>query len=821
MLRARKSESRMSATGANRELDFLNQQEVQGERLSQRLASAELVPEELLRLAIQAGSLLRTAHQRGSVHGRICPAAFVISGDHLHLLRPENVEASLAAPYRAPEIVQGQTASPRSDTYSYGATLYALVSRRRPFEGSGAELDQSIVHDQAPALNAKTLVFAAMEGVIAGCMQKAPGARRQRIQNAVIELKLAGKVDAHRERLTRPRPKQESTPRAEFRPVPQTRRDVAIAVLAVIAVAAVTLAAVQYFARPRVQRDAMAFTVQPPEPRGLCGAPAISPDGRNLACTVPSANGQAALWVRALSEPKWMRMGGTEGAFAPFWSPDGQSIAFFSGGSLKRIALSGPGEKPHEPTILCEAVGGASGGAWSAQGTIVFADAQEAALFRMSSTGGKPLSMMAPDRKRSEAAFLWPQFLPDGKHFIFYVQTTDRRTSGIAVASVDSPGHKLLIQSDSNGVFSVEPGEENGRPGYILFVQDRDLRKVRFDYRKLTVTGDSVAVVPEIGHVGSLSLAPLSVSSNGILAYQPVGTPTRQIAWVDRTGRVLRNAGDGDWGPPRLAPDGIRAVAGKRGADGRNEDLWLFGQNGATTQLLSVPGVSEASPAWSADGQSIVYASNRSGVYDLFIRTLDGRESSLLVSKDAKYPHEMTPDGQFVLFDAIGQGTQSDIWAYSMRDNRAVPIVQTIFDERFGAVSPDGKWMAYQSAETGRYEVYVQPFGPASSEKRAVRVSASGGTVPRWRRDGGELFFLSREGHMMSAVPHPANGKFEYETPKSLFPTRASRISSVIFVSNFFDTVDGQKFFINLPEERPATTSAEITIVTNWFEKLK
>ena len=835
-----------------REPEFLSNEPSEGERLTDRLAEGVLPPGEALRISLEVGAVLHRAHSSGQVHGRISPAAVFLTAGGVRVLQPRCVDPELSKPYRAPEQVRGSQGDWRSDIFSYGALMYELVSGRRPFPGGGAELDEAIVHRPAVALNAKKPIHAAMEGAIAGCMQKEPGARRQRIQNAIIELKLAGraavrvglhspgassalKVPPAASGAARASTVSADTIRPVFRSAPPRKRRwtrwLATALLAIVAVAAIAAFASMLLVRDRPTTQVLSFRVPPPQPAGYCGTPAISPDGRYVACAAPGADGQPLLWLHAFDEMKassmWISIEGSDGAFAPFWAPDSRAVGFFAKGLLKRVAV-GSGGLQAKPVALCETEGNGGGATWSDDGAILFAPGQESGLSRITAGGGKPQPVLKLDTRKGEIAFLWPQFLPDRKHFIFFLQTSLPETSGIAIGTLDPPSFRFLLQSDTNAVYSPTAGARSSRNGYLLFIQDRNLMGLEFNPVKLEASGQPITLANDVGSVSSLALAPLSVSANAMLSYQRVDEPTRQLVWMDRNGKPIRTVGDaGKWGPPRVSPDGHRVVAGKMGADGHNSDLWLLEEDGAANLFLSVPGVSEGMPIWSPDGSRIAYWSNQRGVYDIYCKPVkgNGKEELLFQSSLTKYPTDWTQDGRYILFGALGEGTGSDVWALSLPDRHAAPLIQTIHAEGYASVSPDGKWLAYQSDETGANEIYVQPFEPASSEtKRRVQLSNDGGGIPRWSSDGTELFYMTGSGHMMVVAVHPANGTFEFDPPKALFHIRPMRP-----FSNLYDaSPDGRRFLINAPLERSTPSSGEnagqtsdIVVMTNWTEKLK
>ncbi len=350
-------------------------------------------------------------------------------------------------------------------------------------------------------------------------------------------------------------------------------------------------------------------------------------------------------------------------------------------------------------------------------------------------------------------------------------------------------------------------------------MKNRDLMGQGFNASKMELAGDPIVLANDIGSIETLSLAPISVSSNAVLVYQSVGKPTRQLVWMDRSGQRLSTLGDAaDWGPPRIAPDGVRVAAGKPGKDGKAE-IWIFGKDGQPTAFETGAGSSVGSPVWSPDGSKIAYWESRGGgPYDLFVKPVSGgKEELLFKSPNSKYPTDWSRDGRSLVFGEFTPNSKSDIWALNLSDNRGSPILDTVRSEGYATLSPDGKWLAYQSDSDGRRnEVYVQPWeGGTSGTKRVWKVSNGGGGLPRWRADGGEIFFLSATGAVMAAATHPIGDNFQFDPPRLLFQTRP-----VPKFWNLFDvSADGQRFVINLPLEW--SNSSLITVMTNWTKKLE
>ena len=329
-----------------------------------------------------------------------------------------------------------------------------------------------------------------------------------------------------------------------------------------------------------------------------------------------------------------------------------------------------------------------------------------------------------------------------------------------------------------------------------------------------------MALLDDIGALESMTLAPISVSSNAILVYQAVPDATRQMLWMDRAGKTLAAAKEpGEWGDPRLSPDGNRALVAKLGPDAQNADLWLLDTAGNLTRFSDTP-IHEGSPVWSPDGSRVAFFQFGPGAgnFDLYTRSLhdSSRPELLLKSESPKYPTDWSHDGRYLLFATPNPGTKSDVWALTLPDRRAGPVLGTVYNEGYATLSPDGKWLAFQSDESGKNEVYVQRFeGLEWSSKRHYHLSPGGGGHPRWRGDGKELYYITIGGRIMAVPVHPSVGEFEAGAPSMLFQT-----PSLPKKWNLYDvSPDGQRFLLNLPLELTQPTS--IAVVTNWSEKRK
>ena len=836
-------------------LDYMTREPVEGELLSAPIAAGSISPEEALRLGIEIGAILHRAHSYGMAHGALSPFTVAVNGSGVHILAPPRVPDERAAAYRSPEQVRGEPADSRSDIFAFGALLYALAGGKRAFSGEGAELDRSILEDPPPALPSQSPACIALQSVIAGCLEKDPSARPQRLQNAVIELKFASRgFEAHSRALApvpltgitpqvetgpfvRPEPPlpDQPAPRFYWRPVPiveargRIRFGFGVRFWAVVAVvlflAAGAIAAVLMFNR-RPSEPVLRFALNPPENTSYPGNPVVSPDGKYLTLSAVGPDGQRMLWLRALDAPRPIPIPGTEGGSAPFWSPDSHSIAFFAGHDLKKVQLD-----KWVVQKICDSDSNPGGGAWNNNGTILFAPNLADGLFRVPSAGGKPEPLLKPKAEKAELSFLWPQFLPDARHFLFFVLSRSQESTGIYAGSLDSRDYSRVLATATNGIYAGLPEAVAHQHGHLLFMRGRDLVGQGFDAARWALEGEAVTLAEDIGAIASLSLAPISVSNTGILVYQEVGPPTRQMVWIDRSGKYGAEAPEpAEWGPPRISPDGRRSVAARRVTTGASEqaDLVFIQNNGVLVPFTDTPEVHEVNPVWSPDGQRVAFSAALPGNrtprqdadsfnYDIFVKPVDGGRAELLFKNASrKNPTDWSRDGRWLIFDSAGQGTRHDIWAYSFADHRAGPLVETVAEERFGSLSPNGRWLAYQSDETGRVEVYAQSFdGLISGAKKRYQLSQGGGGMPRWRGDGTELYYLTASGGLMCVPMRSNGGDLQFDPPEMLFQTRP-----IPKQWNWFDvSSDGQHFLFNLPHE--FSNSSQINVVSNWIEKIK
>jgi Tol biopolymer transport system component/DNA-binding winged helix-turn-helix (wHTH) protein len=546
------------------------------------------------------------------------------------------------------------------------------------------------------------------------------------------------------------------------------------------------------------------FFVSPPDKVVLYAAPpAVSPDSRMLAFVGIDPDGKTRLWVRQLSSLKAELVPGTEGAVSPFWSPDSRSIGFFADGKLKRSDLNGG-----PPQILCDASADVRPvGTWNRQSVILFNSFDRRGLFQVAANGGEPRPVTLVDASRREIFHLWPQFLPDGRHFIYLVQSAPPENTGIYAGSLDSKEKKRLVNTSSLPAYAGLP---SGR-GYLLFMHAATLMAQAFDPRKLEMQGEASPVAEDVRlpPTPALGFAAFSVSGPRVLAYQALGQATTELVWFDRQGRRLGNVSEaGNYSVPALSPDEKTLAVTRIDPHVGTRDLWLFDLARSTPSRFTFDSDEETNPTWSPDGREVAFSFRKAAI-DIYLKpaTGTGNAQPLLQSSGHNIIERWSPDGRFILYEAEGK-----LWALSLNGERKQTILFTTRGESKPDITPNMRWMVYQSSESGRTEVYVQSFPPAGSK---WQVSTVGGEEPYWRRDGKELFYVA--GKRLMAVDVNTDGQvFRWGSPKALFEMRLEMEPRR---SRYQVAANGQRFLVNVPLE--STLSAPITVVTNWTAGLK
>ncbi|MDQ6799277.1 MAG: protein kinase [Acidobacteriota bacterium] len=785
--------------------NYLVMELLEGESLAERLARGALPLDQVIRYGIEIAEALEKAHKAGVVHRDLKPgnimitksgaklldfglakeAAAIFAGDGSTQMRPLTADGVIVGTlnYMAPEQLEGRTVDARSDIFALGAVLYEMAAGKRAFEGSSkASLIASILTAGPPSITAiQPMTPALLDRVVRTCLQKDPDHRWQSAQDVATALRWIA----------------ESAP-------PASPRRTRILPWAIAALLAVVCAVMVLRPRPRAAEVRLSrFVIDPPPNAGFnfsgrdAGPVVVSPDGSRIAFVATTSDGAKQLWVRNIDSVAAQALAGTVGASYPFWSADGENLGFFADGKLKRVSATGGAV-----TALCDAPSG-RGGAWNREGTILFSPSQYDALYRVPASGGQPAPVTLLDKALSHR---WPAFFPDGRHFL-YLQFSSAMARGgsqeIYLASLDQPRGTVLMRANSQAIY-VDPG-------YLLYIRDSNLMATPFDAQRLGVSGEPFPVADHAQMYKNTANGVFSASNSGVLAYQEGGSPPiSHLTWYDRHGKALGTVGPpDDYEDPRLSPDGRHVAVTRRDPDTGISNIWLYDTvSNAPTRFSYFPTFDHI-PSWSTDGKRIVFDSNRNGVADIYVKAFGGEEELLYRSPAVNQPTDWSPDGSQIVFQTFNPTTKWDLWTLSLPDRRVAPLLREPANEKEGQISPDGKWIAYTSDEAGRPDVYVTRF-PSMTGRWQISSTGGGGSQPRWRRDGKEIFFLSADRKMMSAEVRADGADFSSSVPQALFQTRARYTGERCYDVS----ADGQRFAINTMVLDQ--TGSPIVVVLNW-----
>jgi Tol biopolymer transport system component len=589
-------------------------------------------------------------------------------------------------------------------------------------------------------------------------------------------------------------------------PVPARISRVNVGLGLALALAALALVWTRFDRPESAERRVRRLSVLPPAKSSFVDF-ALSPDGRQLAFTA-AREGRVDLWVRNLDATEPVALAGTEGAMLPFWSPDARAIGFFSGGKLRRIDVAGGAV-----STICD-VGVPTGGSWSRDNVILYTRLGGSGLWRVPASGGEPASVLRVDTQREETDHANPLFLPDGRHFLYTVFSGRKDIRGVYAGSLDGGPRQRLLSDNTNALYTAD-----GRGGVVLvFGREDALVAQGFDARALQLSGDPVPIAPHVA-VGRDVLAVgrrlATASDDGVLVLD--ASPGRQntrLAWMDRGGRPL--------GAPipleragmiRLSPHGGRFTVSLLDPESGNQDLWLSDATGAHPTRFTFDPANDSSPVWSPDGSQLAWSSNRGGVYRVYRKAASGSgEDALLYGSDQyAFPTDWSRDGRTMLLRQMDPRTVNDVWSLTVgpqgEAQEPSAFLRTEANEVAAVFSPDGRWVAYASDESGRYEVYVRAF-PSGEGRR--QVSSGGGISPLWRADGGELYFQAPDGMIMAAAVE-RGGAFAARSPVALF---AFRPSGSLFSPYYVPSPDGQRFLVS--STVGIEPGAPLTVVLDW-----
>ena len=794
---------------------------IEGPTLAERIEREAIPIEEALPIARQICEGLEYAHERGVIHRDLKPANVKIAREGAvklldfglaRALEGETTAGDISssptisrlatqagivlgtAAYMSPEQAKGKLVDRRTDIWAFGCVLYEMLSGKLAFDGETVtDVLAAVVRAEPDWSQLPTTTPDGIRELLRRCLKKDATQRLQAIGDARIAIdEIQDPVEMLR--------------RAQVPPAQPWRRVLTwVAAIVLSLIAAIST----YIFRSPNPPHAIVSEISAPQNTnfvltGNFGGPAvISPDGQRLAFIAAGSDKQQRLWVRQLSATTGQPLEGTEGATFPFWSPDSRSVGYFANGNLNRIDTTGG-----PPSAIADALQG-RGGTWGPDGTILYAPAVTGPIYRVAVSGGAPQAVSNLSTARLETTHRWPQFLPDGKHFLFLARGTTQQSSATYVASVNGGEPKQLAHSETSAVYAA--------PGYLLFVRQGTLMAQRFDPKNITLIGDAMALANNVEANFTVWRGTFAASDNGALVYREhTASQNLRLLWFDRTGKQIGETGaPGDYGTLSLSPDGRRLAVTVRDKTG-GLNLWVYDLlRGISTRLTFSTGTN-GQPAWSADGRSIAFVSDQNGQSHLYEKPADGTgTTSPLVVDDAQ---EMLPsfssDNRYLIFERQAASHHNEIWSLPLiGERKAFPVIQNQqFDMRQPALSPDRKWVAYMSVESGRPEIYVVPFGQSSGK---WLVSNAGGHFALWRRDGRELFYISLENKIISAevATHDASLVIGKITP--LF--QASSVSTTGWPYDV--SSDGKKFIITTqPDEK---TAEPLTLIVNWPALLK
>jgi serine/threonine protein kinase/Tol biopolymer transport system component len=794
---------------------------VEGPTLEERIRGDAIPLEEALVIATQITEALEAAHERGIVHRDLKPANVKVRTDGAvkvldfgiakameplagsapsvslspTITTPAMTRAGMilgTAAYMAPEQARGTTVDRRADIWAFGCVLYEMLTKRRAFDGASAVEVISDVLKTDPEWAALPVgTPAAVRSLLRRCLQRDPNRRLRDAADARFQIEEALSDSV--------------ADRAPGRATPFTatpRRTWWVAAVTIASAAAV--AASLWFSRrsaPEPEEVRLEIGALPTtEPTSI----AVSPDGR-MVVFVATAGRQSRLWMRPLNEESAKPLEGTEDAKLPFWSPDSRSVGFAADAQLKRVDIE-------SGAVRVLASGGALGGAWNRDGTILFDRNPGPGLFRVSAEGGEVREVM---RGTPEANDQWsPQFLPDHRHYLFYATGTAPGVYGGDLQTSEPP--RRIVDAQAAAYASS---------GHLLFVRKGTLFAQAFDPVRLVLAGSPIVIAEHVVEGGGAgATAALSASASGPIAYRTgPSTARNHFVWFDRSGtaqEAIPGSAGFDAFHSSLSEDESRLALSR--IDG-STDIWVLDVKRGVSSRLTFDPAFDLTPEWSPDGRRIAFTSNRKGTtnYALYMKSADGAgKDEFLVGEGlgTTSPNDWSPDGRFILY-VIGAGRSRDILALPLegdgKPGTPIPIVATSFNETNGQFSPDGRWIAFQSDESGQPEIYVQPFLRPGQK---VRISTAGGVQARWRRDGKELFYLAPDQRLM-AVPIQLDAKLpnavDVGTPVALFTTSLAGAPQNGSGRHYIVSRDGQRFLMDTLGE----VTIPITVVLNWKPK--
>jgi serine/threonine protein kinase/Tol biopolymer transport system component len=801
-------------------ISFLVMEYLEGETLADRLIKGPLPCEQVLKCGVEICEGLEKAHRSGVVHRDLKPGNVMLTKSGAKLMdfglaKPagptsppsSGLTQTLATPrhpltaegmvvgtfqYMSPEQVEGKEADARSDIFALGAVLYEMVTGKRAFEGkTTASTIAAILASEPPPISSfQPLSPVALESTVKSCLAKDPDERLQSAHDVKLQLKWI-QENASSSRLTA----ASSTPRRPWDRVPW--------LIAGLLLLLLLGGAATWWLRGRETPSAMYFNSSVPFPAAYV---ALSPNGRMLAMVAYSDQANKnVIWTHAVGSRAATVVPGTEGGFYPFWAPNGRSIGFFANGKLKTIDVA----SGRSAQVVADAPFG-RGGSWNSDGVILFTPDAWSGLYRVPSSGGTPVAVTKPDVSQFQVSHRWPVFLPDGRHFLYLACNFSGRLDKnmILVGSLDSDEKRVIANASTNAFYAD--------PGYLVYWRDNALVAQRFDLHSYSLSGEPHIVSDAVQYFPQTNLAVFAVVGKTLVAQTSTGkgASKSQLIWFDRHGKQVGTVGPPDLvANPKLSPDGRRVAVDQTDTDGRHVNIWIHELNSDAAARLGFGPWLEQVTVWSPDGKQVLYTSNEKLFFSLYLKNSNGSgsaENIMDFGTPQQGPWDWSRDGKYLL-----ARKDRELWYVTMPDRQTRPLLQSPWLIRNAQFSPDGKFVAYASSETGNWEVYVSPF-PGFNSK--WQVSRGGGEEPRWRRDGKELFYLSPDGRLMAAEVKTGAG-FEAGSPNVLFVTHPRQPISAMDFFSYDVTADGQKFLVNTKVD--TSNSAPLSVILNWASEME
>ena len=798
--------------------DFLVMELIEGETLATRLQRGPLPAADVLRFGIEIADALDKAHRGGFVHRDLKPGNVMITKSGAKLLdfglarvtglssttsdlstsptvtRALTTEGSIVGTfqYMSPEVLEGRDADARSDLWALGVMLYEMATGRRAFEGkSQASLIGAIMNTEpVPITTVVPLAPPALERVVRACLAKDPDQRIQTAHDVKLQLQWIAEGGS-----------QAGVPA----PVAARRRGrerIAWGVAGAAVLVAGALGALEWRRASVVARE-MRFEIRLPSNMNLAGPPKLSPDGFAVAFAATDSGSAQKLWVRRFDDPECHPLPGTEGATRPCWSPDSRYLAFVADSKLKKILVSGG-----RPETICDAPGG-SDCSWGRNDNILFdADGAHPTIRMAMASGGEPHVAAAPDTAKHELATNWPEMLPDGRHFLFASQNAQTELSEVRLGVLGSTKSVPVMKGESRVDFAA--------PDFVLFEREGALMAQRLDLHSGKLLGEPRTIVDQIGVNRTNGMPFFSVSQNGVLVFSQGAGALRRVVWVDRGGKTLDEiASPGSNYNIALSPDGRLLATEQNDATGQSADLWVRDLARGISSRFTIDPANDIWPVWSPDSKRLYWTSNRSGPYSIYTRDVNGVSGDSLLYRGAGNigPMDASRDGNYLACILnTGSGGWDAVALPLHGDGKPITISATKATEVRPRFSPDGRWVAYDSDQSGRNEVYVQPFpGPGAP----VQISNAGGADARWRPDGTEMYYRTPQQSIM-VVDVKLSPRFEAGVPRLLF--NSPLVAQGVQYSRYIPSADGQKFLFSAPLH---SEQASPSVVFNWTAVLK